>query len=100
MCLPLLGQQPQQAQPEQHLLLLQQSCPRLAVPKEVRSKGLEAACSQVAYRYRLAIPNAGLQQPAACAAVAAGHAAFAACQAAALAAERPVGGLGTHLHAK
>ena len=95
MCLPLLGQQPQQ-----HLMLLKQSSAGLAVLKEMRSKGLEAACSQVAHSYHLPVPAAGLQQPAACAAAAAGPAAFAACQAAALAAERPAGGLGTHLHAK
>ena len=80
-------------------MLLEQSCACLAVLTEVRSKGLEAACSQAAHSYRLPVPAAGSQQPAACAAVAAEHAAFVVCQAPDLAAERPAGGLGTHLHA-
>ena len=99
MYLLSFGQQPQRAQPKQHLMLLEQSCAHLAVLKEVRSKGLEAACSQVAHRCCLPAPAAGLQQPAACAAVAAEHAAFPVCQAAGSAAERPSGGLGAHLHA-
>lgn len=100
MYLPVLGQQRQQARPEQHLMLLEQRCARLPVLIEVRSKGLEVAHSQAAYSYCLPVPAAGLQQPAACAAVAADHAAFATCQAAAVAAGRPAGGLGAHLHAK
>ena len=99
MCLPILGQQRQQAQPKQRLMLLEHSCARLAVLEEVRSKGLEAACFQAAHGCHVPVPAAGLQQLAACAAGPAEHAAFAAYQAADSAAERPAGGLGTHLHA-